>query len=149
MSSLHDKQMLVLLYKRVFADEYPQGKFEIILDPPYRPIDTLPFKPDILISQDGKLVKWIEIGHLTYEKGRMLIDAIGSDVFCHIPYSHPIFDIKSADKADKLCLTNGYDIIASLQMAEVTEVKQALKANRFHFKKTATFLNLTLRQLSS
>lgn len=91
--SKHDKHALILLYKLVFQDRYPADEYEITFDPNNRPISALPFLPDILITQNRSIIKWIEVGQLPYAKGVAVIEHIGQDRFLHIPYTDPIFSL--------------------------------------------------------
>lgn len=144
----HDRNMLVLLYRLVFSEEYPSNDFDIEIDPGRRPVQELPYLPDILISRNGALVKWVEVGKLSYQKGAALVKYLEKDCFCHVPYDHDVFQLNEA-KSDILTSekSGSFDLLAGTQMQEIDTIKEALTFNHYHLQKTAKFLSLTFRQL--
>ena len=89
----HGKPFLTLLYKMMFKKKYPQEKYNIIFEPTKRIMDDLYYLPDIFISQNNHLVLWIEVGKLDFYKAQKVIEFIGEDHFCHVPFYHPVFSL--------------------------------------------------------
>ena len=146
----HDRKLLILLYKLLFQEQYPLSTFTILIDPGYYPIANLPYLPDIYISQHDKVVKWIEVGSLPYDKGLSVVTAIGEKRFLHIPASHPIFKLDDAFSIQELMtltLTINNDVDIMCKNIERNEILKTLIVSKWNKRIAAERLNLTYDQL--
>jgi hypothetical protein len=142
----HDKYTLILLYKTLFQTQYPADKFDIVLDPINRPISTLPYLPDILIMQDNEIVKWIELGHLPYDKGVSIIEFIGKSRFVHIPYTDPIFSL-SYKHYYLIDNDASFNLNNNLLNYECQLIKSALVKAKGKLTQASKLLNISLDSL--
>ena len=113
MGRKHNKYLLALIYNVIFARAYPSSEYIITIDPRFRPVPDLPYLPDILISHDGTIELWIEIGNLQHHKAQAVQARLGNKVLCHLSYSHPIFTIGTGVEPiakQELLNLNKYDI---------------------------------------
>jgi len=156
--SKHDRKMLVLLYKMVFAKTYPADTFNIIIEPKSRPINDIYYIPDILITKEDKIIFWIEVGSLAYEKAKTLIAYLGKDRFIHIPEGHTLFKLDYTEDgstltpeplqgSDMFVWKNHSDFEQTFRQQEVELIEQAILDSMGSLHLAGAKIGLSMRQL--
>lgn len=147
---MHDRHFLVLIYKLLFQKKYPLDEYDIQLDPRTPPIKNLKYLPDIIITKDGNVVLWVEVGKLEHAKAVAVLDLIGTEKFHHIPYEHALFRLPT-DKQNQPSLdyakTKNQNIVTQLSDLEKKQVQQALQDSNFSQPLAAHQLGITVRQI--